>query len=200
MRVTEHDLAIHNLNSRKTLLSLRPELPAGIASTATITRRVLGRNIFKDRITFTATTVLSAGADNASLGAGIQIMPEYNRLILPRWGRLALTLSSTLALGETTAGEIGIGTTVASGAVAVLSGTAGFENFLTGQTIGNISAGGTLAVSASRRGEDAAVGSVVGYSLYLNHATAYSDEASAHGVNIVAGSYIEFSYEVLAEE
>lgn len=74
-----------------------------------------------------ATTAAAKG-----IGQAIYQLPEGN--ILP----LAINIKTVSTTGATTtgtAGEIGIGTTVASGAVAVLSGTPGFENVLTGQTI-----------------------------------------------------------------
>jgi hypothetical protein len=68
------------------------------------------------------------------IGQGIYEFPEG--WILPVAARVK-TVTTTGGTTSATAGEIGLGTTVASGAVAVLSGTAGFENILTGQTIDN---------------------------------------------------------------
>ncbi|MEQ8770057.1 MAG: hypothetical protein RIB60_06065 [Phycisphaerales bacterium] len=198
MRLTDADLNFWGVNPTATGLDVRPTLHSDISSVATITREAVGRNIVRDRITFDSSVELNVGADNANKGDGLGLLVMPARLYRPISFRLNLTLSDNLALGETTAGEIGIGTTIATGAVNVLSGTAGFENFLTGQTLGNITAAGTLAVTGQIPVSVAAVGSVISEStLYLNHASAFSDEASAHGVDIDSG-FLEMIYEVYA--
>lgn len=48
---------------------------------------------------------------------------------------MSLTLSPNSPLGESgTTGDLGIGSVLANGAVAVLGGTAGFEDYITGQS------------------------------------------------------------------
>ena len=79
---------------------------------------------------FTFPTTAAAKA----IGQAIYTLPEG--WILP----LAANVKTSTTTGATTtgtAGEIGLGTTVGSGAVAVLSGTAGFQNILDGKTISN---------------------------------------------------------------
>lgn len=84
--------------------------------------------IIVPEFSFTTTT-----ADKA-VGQGVYTFPEG--WILPLAARLKV-ISTTGAATSATAGEIGLGTTVASGAVSVLSGTAGFQNILDGKTISN---------------------------------------------------------------
>lgn len=140
------------------------------------------------RLSVTEQFELFAGADNANKAGGIKLFDFPKGIIVPVATRFALVLSDDLPLGETTAGEIGLGTTVASGAVAVLGGTAAFENFCTGLTLGDITAGNTLAVNLSAAGQ-APIGTPASeLDLFLNLATAFSDEASAHSVLVDSGT------------
>lgn len=69
-----------------------------------------------------------------AIGQKVYTFPEG--WILPLAARVKL-VSTTGATTAATAGEVGLGTTVASGAVAVLSGTAGFQDILDGKTLSN---------------------------------------------------------------
>ena len=72
----------------------------------------------------------------AAKGIGQAIYRLPSERVIP----LAVKVELNSVTGGTTtgpAGEVGIGPTVATGAVAVLNGTPGFENILTGQTLAN---------------------------------------------------------------
>lgn len=84
------------------------------------------------------TTVLSINkaaaltlADNAALADGYLLYTLPAGVIVLNSAHMAITVSNTEHTANAT-GELGLGTTIASGAVAVLSGTAGFENVITG--------------------------------------------------------------------
>lgn len=121
---------------------------------------------------FTFTTTAAA----KGIGQKVYTFPEG--WILPVAARVLLN-STTGGSTAATAGEVGLGTTVASGAVAVLSGTAAFENILTGQTLSNHvaateltthvadAAGGTTGTMAVLDGTAAAK------SVYLNVASTF---------------------------
>jgi len=72
---------------------------------------------------------------NASKGDGklIYTFPAGN--IIVKRATIALGIIGTAALNVADTPDLGLGTVVASGAVAVLSGTGTFENILTGQTV-----------------------------------------------------------------
>lgn len=75
-------------------------------------------------------------ASDADLGFGEHIFtyPSGLGLVLPGPTSYLMTGSCPTGLSAT-AGEIGLGSTIASGAVAVLTGTAGFHNVAEAQTI-----------------------------------------------------------------
>jgi hypothetical protein len=142
--------------------------------------------------------VFDTGADNASLADGINIVDLPAGVYLPIMGRVQGTLSNSLALGENANGEIGIGTVVGSGAVAVLGGTATFENWMDGQAIAAITAGASVAqnhAAASDAGVTESLGGAL--SLYLNIAAAFSDEAAAHKIQIDDGFKVEILFYAL---
>lgn len=72
---------------------------------------------------------------NASKGDGklLYTFPAGN--IIVKSCSMALGIIGTAALNVADTPDLGLGTVVASGAVAVLSGTATFENIMTGQTV-----------------------------------------------------------------
>lgn len=77
-------------------------------------------------------------ASDAALAFGQKLFTfDSGTIVIPIFTRVNFLLSPPTGLSAT-AGEVGLGTTVASGAVAVLSGTAGFEDFAKGKTIANL--------------------------------------------------------------
>lgn len=122
---------------------------------------------------FTFTTTAAAKA----VGQRIYQFPEG--WILPVAARLKL-ITTTGGTTTGTAGEVGLGTTVATGAVAVLSGTADFENILTGQTLSNHVAQTALTthVAAAAGGTSGTMnvldGTSTPASVFLNVASTYS--------------------------
>lgn len=84
-----------------------------------------------------------AGAGALALGNIVYTYPAGQHFeLVSAFSSLSLT-----AAGTAVATDTGLGSVIASGAVNVLSGTATFEDRLTGQTINTAAAGGT-AVSA----------------------------------------------------
>ena len=195
MRVVHMDMSEEFL--RDLGLSPNPALPSDVDGKCTFTRKGQG-GIVVDRWEFTEQVVLNDGADAASIADGLKLMSFGSgaKKIVPMWAKIVATLDDDLADGETTAGEIGIGSTKGTGAVAVLSGTAAMENVMTGQTLGNITAGNTVSVAAETGGREP-LGSVLGFDLYLNHASAFSNESEAHSVRIASGTIIEIAYGVI---
>lgn len=144
------------------------------------------------------TEIFDTGADAANLADGLNIVDLPAGIYNPIVGRFKGSLKNSLALGENASGEIGIGTTVGSGAVATLGGTAGFENWMDGQAIAAITAGATVAqdhTGAADAGWTESLASAL--SLYLNVAAAFSDEASAHKIVAAEGSLVEIMFQYL---
>lgn len=116
-----------------------------------------------------ATTAAAKG-----IGQLIYTMPEG--FVLPIAARIEM---NSTAGDNATAGEIGLGTTVASGVVAVLSGTAGFQNIMDGKTISNhtggtaLSSSKTAAAGGTSGTEEAIDGSSTAAPVYLNIASTW---------------------------
>jgi len=75
---------------------------------------------------------------DAALAFGEHVFsyPSGLGIVMPLYTTVLATGSAPTGLSAT-AGEIGLGTTIASGAVATLGGTAAFENVMEGTTIAN---------------------------------------------------------------
>ena len=125
---------------------------------------------------------LTWATTTASKGNGQAIYTFPEGFILPVAARIVMS-TTTGAATSTVAGEVGLGTTVASGAVSVLSGTAAFQNILDGKTLSNQVASTALATSVTdaaggTSGTQAAIdGSATAATVYLNHASAYTGTA-----------------------
>jgi len=107
---------------------------------------------------------------NASLGAGklIYTLPAGNIII--KRATIALGIIGTAALNVADTPDLGLGTVVASGAVAVLSGTGTFENILTGQTVSACDNTVTMASVATTL----TIASAAAHSIYLNIADGWA--------------------------
>lgn len=163
-------------------------LPTGLAMTQEITGLGGKTNLVHVKFTVTEAFTLFTGADAAAKGGGTKIYDFPAGRVIPLAAQTALVLSNSLALGEQTAGELGLGSVVASGAVAVLSGTATFENFMTGGTLGNLAAGGTITANFKGTAREPIGDDTTPTDLYLNAATTFSDEAAAHDMVVDSGT------------
>lgn len=150
-------------------------------------------NMVHYRVQLESDLQLVASVDAAAKGGGAAIMTIPAGYFSVLGSRIEGSLTTDVADLTSTAGELGLGTTVATGAVAVLGGTAGFENILEGgqPALGNFTAGNDLAV---KHGDGARepIGAFSGAStVYLNCASTWADIASAANVSAKEGMIIE---------
>lgn len=82
-------------------------------------------------------SLLATTAAAVAGGKGLYEFPAGNLLIKHVAIAIGVVGSDDPSLNEDDTPDLGLGTTVATGSVAVLGGTAGFENILTGQTMGD---------------------------------------------------------------
>jgi len=109
-------------------------------------------------LSFTDLAVGSAvGAANLAFGKLLYTLPAGAQVISTVYMDVALTGTATIA-GDTP--DVGIGSVIGSGAVAVLGGTATFEDYITGQTSGAISGSNSVTVMSA-----ATAGALTGISL-----------------------------------
>jgi len=151
-------------------------------------------NIVHYRCQLKSDLVIVSDVDNAAKGGGAKLFDFPDGYVTILGARIEGSLTTDVADLTSTAGELGLGTTVASGAVAVLGGTAGFENILEGAqpALSNFTAGNDLAVKQGggiRAGAIGAFGSAAG--CFLNVASTWGNVASAADVSAKSGMVIE---------
>lgn len=114
------------------VLSVGNEVNVGAAATG-VTATEYGDGA-THRTVLAVNTTLPAIAGGANLGVGklLYTLPAGAIIVEGAYMSLAITQTQGNITADTPDG--GLGTTIASGAVALLSGTAAFENVLTGQT------------------------------------------------------------------
>jgi len=83
-------------------------------------------------LTINTTLPAIAGGANLAVGKLLYTLPAGAARITST--KMSVSIKQTEAHITADTPDVGIGTTIASGAVALLSGTAAFENILTGQT------------------------------------------------------------------
>ncbi len=116
-------------------------------------------------LTLTNFVIGAIPAANAALGVGaiVYTFPAGQHLeLVYGFSNLSLTLPGTANAAAIT----GLGSVVASGAVSVLSGTATFQNRLTGQTLATASSGG--AVASALLGATAGIGTGISLNVAAN--------------------------------
>lgn len=123
----------------------------------------------------TVDTTLPAIAGGAALGVGklLYTLPAGACVINSTKMSLAITQTEGNITADTPDG--GIGTTIASGAVSVLSGTAAFENILTGQTFNDCN--GTAETTAVGTQLVVQVGD--NHTIYFNVADTWASDGDA---------------------
>lgn len=148
MALTQTVTAYSNNETVKTALSseyIRAKTPLGSTPSTISTVTATEYSTGKDVVTVLKLTNFVVGTMSAgnSLGIGniVYTFPAGQHLELV----YAFDGISLTAAGDATNVDLGLGSVIASGAVSVLSGTATFENRLTGQTVATASGGGAAA-------------------------------------------------------
>jgi hypothetical protein len=114
--------------------------------------------------------------DNASLGFGAVFCTISSSVSTQVVKRVTLDVGLTGAVSVTAQTPVvGVGSTVASGAVSVLSGSTAFENYFAGEAVADIA--GTRLLKSKVPGT-VEVSSGGGHAMYLNTAAAWADVAS----------------------
>jgi len=132
----------------------------------------------------TVDTTLGAIAGGAALALGklIYTFPAGALNVRSTYESIALTASETNITADTP--DVGVGSVIASGAVATLDGTATFEDMLTGQTATDCN--GTASVKQAATSKITATGDA--HTAYLNVADTWA--ASGDAACAIAGTII----------
>lgn len=166
---------------------LAQSLAPGVTGQILHTAQGLGMHT---RIVLSEDLILISGGDAAAKAGGAKLLDLPGVLMKIDCARISYSLTLSAAAMSTTAGEIGLGTALASGAAAVLGGTAAFEDILeggangrSGAALGNIAAAGRITGTTFDLPTILAPASGVANSVYLNAATTF---ANSDPSNLVA--------------
>lgn len=172
---------------------------------ASTTKNMIRRSMDKHgqgyaKIVLDGDTVLISGGTAAAKAGGVKIFTFPTGIVIPHSARITGTLVTSDGAMTTAAGEIGLGSVVATGAIATLA-TDTFETILQGgvPALGNIGAAGSAAVNVmdgQRTQIPTAKTFATTVDVYLNAATTFADLTAANLV-IQAGATIELWYQSL---
>ncbi len=146
---------------------------------------------FVHTTTLSVNTTLPAIAGGANLGVGklLYTFPAGEIVINSSYISMAITQTQGNITADTPV--VGLGTTIASGAVAVLSGTAAFEHVMAGQVAANCS--GTATVKTV--GTQLVIATAANHTLYLNVADGWA--ASGDAAALLVGT-VTFNWTFMA--
>lgn len=142
-----------------------------------------------NRITvLTVSTTLPAIAGGAELGVGklLATLPAGRLIVKSCTMSLAITQSDGNITNDTP--DVGIGTTIASGAVALLGGTAAFENLVTGQAAGDCDGAVTTGGDIPTAGIPLVIAAGGDHTVYANVADDWA--ASGDAAAALAGTVV----------
>lgn len=166
------------------LLDMNRSVSLGVADAAGSASVTTGVGILKTVVT--VNTTLPAIAGGAALGIGKELceLPAGALRILGSYADI--TIQQTDGNIDADTPDVGLGTTIASGAVAVLSGTPAFENIMTGQTASDCDGAATVAQVAT----DLMIAAAGSHKVYLNVADTWAASGDA-------GAYVSGTVTIL---
>jgi hypothetical protein len=149
---------------------------AGVKTTANIGTVASGSTVVEYGDGYNHTSVITvnttlpaiAGGANLAIGKLIYTLPAGACVVAIPYMSIAITQTQGNINADTP--DVGMGTTIASGAVALLSGTAAFENIMTGQTAANCTGTATVNTSILHTQIDAAND----HTIYINVADGWA--------------------------
>lgn len=183
------------VDTNKDLASLRHLTLAGnlvtsanVGTAETGTTAVERGTSHRHQTILTVSTTLPAIAGGADLGIGKLLYTFPAGVIIINYAYM--TLAITQSQGNITADtpDVGLGTVIASGVVNVLSGTATFENIITGQTAADCNGTATVKTANPTAGVPFIIEAGAARTVYFNAAdgwTAGGDAAAALAGTVV---------------
>ena len=157
---------------------------ANVGTAATGTSAVEYGDGYHHQSVLTVSTTLPAIAGGANLAVGKLLYTLPAGAIIIHGVYMSLGITQTQGNINADTPDVGIGTTIASGVVALLSGTAAFENVLTGQTAANCT--GTATVKTVNT--PVVIASGDDHTLYFNVADGWA--ASGDAAAVLAGTVV----------
>ena len=174
---TDSDVTLSAVPSGISVPSLRTSGSVGTAATG-VTAVEYGDSRTHQTV-LTLDTVLPAIAGGASLGVGklLYTLPAGAHIIESAYMSVAITQTDANITADTP--DVGLGTVIASGAVAVLGGTATFENIITGQTAADCDGEATVKTSIPTAGVPLVIEAAGAKTIHLNVADGWAADGDA---------------------
>lgn len=148
---------------------------------------------FRHRTVLTLATTLPAIAGGANLGVGKLIYTLPAGAILIHGAKMSVAITQTQAHINADTPDVGVGTVIASGAVATLDGTAAFENIITGQTAANCTGTPSVVALQPTAGADLFIAAASAHTIHLNVADGWA--ASGDAAALLTGTVaIEWTF------
>lgn len=135
-------------------------------------------------------TTLGAIAGGANLGLGKLLYTLPAGEVIVRAASMSMAIKQTDGNITADTPEVGLGTVIASGAVAVLSGTATFENILTGQVAADCNGTATVKTVADQVLVIATAGA---HTVYFNVADGWAASGDA-GALLYGAVVLDWTY------
>jgi hypothetical protein len=151
-----------------------PLTTLGLGAAATGVTAVEYGDGIKHKTVLTVSSTLPAIAGGADLAVGklLYTLPAGAHAVMVSYMSMALTAADGNIDADTP--DVGIGTVIASGAVAVLGGTATFENLITGQTAANCTGTATVKTAGPTAGTPLEIASGAAHTIYFNVADGWA--------------------------
>jgi hypothetical protein len=158
--------------------ALKNNLNNGTAE-ATVSAVHYGDGLNMTAVLTLVNTPLTVGV-SANLGVGALLYTLPAGACLVRDAYMSVGLSGVTITNDTP--DVGLGTVIASGAIAVLGGTATFEDIITGQTAANTNGTATVKGSGPTAGAPLEITTAGAHTIYFNAADGWGANTDAAGL------------------
>jgi len=168
--------------------SQTPKTSVNVGTAATGVTAVEYGDAVRHTTVLTVSTTLGAIAGGANLGLGklMYTLPAGAILVESAYMTMALDEADGNITADTP--DVGIGTVVASGAVAVLGGTGTFESIITGQAAADCNGTATVKAAGPTAGTPLEITAAGAHTVYFNVADGWA--ASGEAACAIAGTII----------
>lgn len=132
-------------------------------------------NAFQHTSILTLASVAATIGDNASLGTGSLLYTFPAGEIIVDCAFISVGVNLTTGTPTTDTPEVGLGTVIATGAVAVLSGTSTFEDIITGTAAADIAGTATVLTAIPTANVPLVIAAADAHTVFFNLADAWAD-------------------------
>ena len=127
-------------------------------------------------------------SENLADGYLLYTLPAGSVVVSVTYMSMAITAASPQLINDTP--DVGIGTTIATGAVLVLDGTAGFEDLLTGQAADDCNGTAEVIALIPTAGSPHIIAAGGDHTVHFNAAATWSNDTSTDLTADIAGTVV----------